>query len=95
MEVSTRDLREILDKVLDHVEEGGITHLNVERDFYWSIPAESRYDSYATPEDLTVGQLSEDWQNLQAILDGRRDALRYALVWLGRILEAVGETGDG
>ena len=60
-------------------------------DFYWDIPVEELYDPYTTPNDLDLGQLSEDWEKLRAIARGETLPVGYSLTWLAAVLRAVGE----
>ncbi|MCP4347870.1 MAG: hypothetical protein GY795_20395 [Desulfobacterales bacterium] len=43
------------------------------------------------PSDCTLGQLSDDWSNLQKILNSENEPTGYALVWLASIMRTVGE----
>jgi hypothetical protein len=45
---------------------------------------------YEEPSELTVGQLSEDWKELQQISSGQKLPIAYALVWLSSVLRFVG-----
>lgn len=91
MEVTISELRSICNKLLQHIETSGYATINIERDFYWNIPRSLRYDSYEEPKELTIGQLSDDWAELQKILNDEAAPLGYALVWLSSILRIIGE----
>ncbi len=84
-------LRAISDILLDHLENTGQVSFEVESDYYWNIPFQNRYDQYIHPTELTLGQLSDDWSELEAILSGSRDPIGYALVWYASILSRIGE----
>jgi hypothetical protein len=89
--VSLDDVRLVLSRVLDQLvdTEGG--EIQLENDYFWAIPSEQLYNVYASPKDLTIGQLSESWRNLQGILDEGAPPNAYALVWLGDVLRAIGQ----
>jgi hypothetical protein len=64
--ISVADLRESCMVLLDHLaslEEGTI---QLEMDYFWSIPETELYNVYSKTAHLTVGQLSESWENLAA-----------------------------
>lgn len=91
MRILASDLREAFNRILTHLEATGRREFDITEEFYWSIPPESRYDTYERPSELTVGQLSEDWDWIEKINRGESEPLGYALVWLARILTVVGQ----
>lgn len=91
MEITLSELRQLSEKLFAHLEENGHEKIEVSSDYYWEIPEESRYDSFNEPKKFVVGQLSDDWNELQKILRGDREPLAYALVWYSAILKAIGE----
>jgi len=91
MQITTRELRQAVTKVLDHLEDTARAVLTIDKDYYWSIPADQRYDPYQQPTDLTLGQLSDDWCEVKKIIEGQSAPIGYALVWLSSIILAIGE----
>jgi hypothetical protein len=53
-------LRRSLDRILEYLEENGVTELSLDQDCYWHIPKEQRYNPGDAPDRLTLGQLSDD-----------------------------------
>lgn len=91
MNVSVAELRAITEKLLAHLEQKAGVQIEISMDHYWSVAKDQRYDSYQQPTELDVGQLSDDWAELQKINQGISDPTSFALVWLSTILRAVGE----
>jgi hypothetical protein len=91
MKITTAELRRITEKHLRHLEETGVTSVEVEHDFYWSIPSQQLYNTEAEPSDLEVGQLVDDLEELRLVDRGEKEPIGYGLVWLGAVLRAVGE----
>jgi hypothetical protein len=91
MKINVSDLRSLVNQVLSHIENEGHDSVEVTVDYYWDIPKNLRYDAYQKPEDLTIGQLTDDWMELQKIVRGENDPIGYSLVWLSSILRAIGE----
>lgn len=89
--LSVAELRRVCGQLLDHLDTVEGPDVRLDRDFFWAIPAEKLYNVYATPEGLTVGQLSESWTNLTAILAEQAPVNAFALVWLADILRAIGQ----
>lgn len=95
MNVSIDELRKITEILLNHVEQTGVQTVELAHDYYWHVPQESRYEPYTEPGELSMGQLSDDWAELQRISRGEKDPLGYGLVWLASVLRAVGEETAG
>jgi hypothetical protein len=91
MRISVKDLRQATDRLMSHLEARGDS-VELAHDFYWAVPRDARYDAYREPKDLTVGQITDDWAELRKIGSGAGEPLAYALVWLGAVLTAVGDT---
>jgi hypothetical protein len=66
--------------------------VDLEEHHYWTIARELRVNKYDPPQELTVGQLAEDWDSLQHSLAAEGPPIGYALVWFAEILREVGET---
>lgn len=90
MRIKISELRAAANNLFDHLERSGHAELDVDSDFYWSIPDEKLYTVYEEPSGFTVGQLSDDWKELQQIASGQRPPITYALVWLSSVLRFVG-----
>jgi hypothetical protein len=90
MKIKISELRTAANRLFDHLERSGHDELEVDRDFYWSIPDEKLYSVYEEPSGFTVGQLSDDWKELKQISSGQRQPIGYALVWLSSVLRFVG-----
>lgn len=90
MKVCIAELREVANLLFDHLERSGHAEIELESDYYWSIPTEQLYSVYEEPTDLTIGQLSDDQRELANIRAGAKPPLAYALVWLSSLLRYVG-----
>lgn len=90
MKVRVSELRQATNLLLDHLERSGHTEIEMETDYYWSIPNEKLYSVSEEPSDFTVGQLSEDLQNVRAVIGGKRPPIAYALVWVSTLLRFIG-----
>lgn len=92
MQVRIATLRALADKLFTHLEQTGHSAIEIDEDYYWDVPAVRRYNPYEKPEELTLGQLSDQWSDLKKILAGEKNVLNYDLVWLAAILRRIGET---
>ncbi|WNG15728.1 hypothetical protein [Cystobacter fuscus] len=92
MKIQLSDLRQAANTLFDHLEQNGHTEIEVTEDFYWNIPKEHLYSVYTPPpeSELTLGQLSDDWDEVMKIASAQRPPIAYALVWLSSILRFIG-----
>ena len=77
--------------VCSHLQEIGISKLQIEHDFFWELPEEKRYDMESKPSDFEVGQLSDNLLSVERIANGSAEPIAFALCWIAPILRAVGE----
>ena len=89
IEIST--LHEICQRLFQYMEEQGIEFVDVPADYYWNIPLDQVYNPYQKPNNLDLGQLTDDWNELQKLLRNEREPIGYFWVWFAAISRAVGE----
>jgi len=87
LEIPLGQLREVFDRVLTHIEEQNGLTVSLTEDYFFSVPFPEIYDVGPEQPQLTIGQLTETWGNLQRELD---DTLTWEAVWLGDLLKAIG-----
>ncbi len=90
MEIKVSDLEQLTKKMFEYIKDQEIQSITIEKDFYWNVSYEEKYDSYQEPAELDVGQLTDDWQELLNILNGKSELCNLAFVWLAQILHAIG-----
>lgn len=91
MEINLDDLQKICDRLFQYTRARGVDSVTLEVDYYWNIPQEERYNPYKQPSELDLGQLSDDWNELQKIIQSQEELLGYSFVWLSTIMRAIGE----
>ncbi len=92
MEIRVADLKRLTNDLLERLERGGVTRVELSADYYWDVPFKLRYDRYDEPTEHEMGQLSEDLTFINEILDGTRPPVNFALVWVASLLRYIGET---
>jgi hypothetical protein len=88
--VRIEELRRAANLIIDHLEEIGVTFVDIDEDHYWDISPENLYQVYEQPAALSIGQLSDDVAEIRAIASGSKKPLAFALTWLAPILRYVG-----
>lgn len=91
MRIDVEELQAITTILYEHLESLGIKHIDIPDDYYWNINSQEIYDPYQTPSNLDMGQLTENWQELQKLLKRESEPLAYEFVWLAALLRAIGE----
>ena len=92
MEIDLRDLRTVTLRLLDHlIETHSISTVKVDKNFYWQVPKEKRFDTSAMPAELDVGSLVDDWEFVSNLLREGSSPVAYQLTELGPLLTFVGE----
>jgi hypothetical protein len=61
----------------------------VSKDFYWDIPQEEIYNPYEEPKNLTLGQLSDEYDEILRLKRTGDDAMAYDLKRLSAILRIL------
>jgi hypothetical protein len=89
--VSLDELERAVHVVVQHLKQQAVQP-ELSDDYYWEISEEERYDPTKSPTDLSLGQLSEDWDRIQQILRGEAPPIGYALVWVASLLRRIGST---
>lgn len=91
MKIKIEEIKYVMDLITNHLIDSGVSEIEIEEDFYWSIQQQDLYNPYKEPSNLTMGQLSSDWENLQKIASRQNLPTGYGLVWLSSISKNIGE----
>ena len=91
MRITLESLRRVSTALFDQLESRGYQAIDVPQDYYWEVDRAQRHNLDAEPENLSVGQLSEDWFNLQEMLRDESLCAAYGLTWLAALLREIGE----
>lgn len=95
MRIDLSELRSAFDTVVRHIESSEGTQVQLPVDYFWSVPSPDLYDVERNPP-LTIGQVSESWENLRRERDGDNSAtIGFAAVWLSEVLRAIGHETRG
>lgn len=95
MQIDIKTLEKATLDIFNHLRDLEITSFELENDYYWHIVSEERYNPYDKPKDFTLGQLSDDWDEIEKIATGKQEPIGFALVWLAALYLYVGERALG
>ena len=95
MSIDIDRLEKATSAIFRHLRDLGINSVDLEKDFYWDIEKEQRYEPYQEPTEMNLGQLADNWQEIEKIASGDAQAIGYALVWVAALYRYIGETNLG
>jgi len=91
MIVRVSELAKISEKLIEHLRDVTGETIDISVDYYWHIPKAEKYDQYEQPSQLNIGQISDDWNELQKLLYDDTKPLSHYLIWLAAVERAIGE----
>jgi hypothetical protein len=87
--ISVDQIRQTLLALLDHVKATYGDTIELESDYFWSIPDNTKFDVYTKPDELTIGQVSEVLEHLARLAQPGQDVATYQLRWFAQLFEAI------
>lgn len=91
LQINLKEIEKALSVLLHDLREAKGEVIEVEPiDYYWSIPREELYDPYQEPTDLTLGQLTDDLEEMKKLAEGTSEPASLDLVKMSAILAMLG-----
>lgn len=91
MEIELRQLRDVVNKLLDHViATRGVTKVELGKNFYWNIQEDELYKVKNKPTELDIGSLEDDWELVSGLLKADKP-VAYQLTEVAPLLRRIGE----
>ena len=88
MTINLDDLEKIILLLIKKMKQSKGDTLEIVNDYYWDVPKEVLYNPYKEPENITLGQLSEDLIEIQKVIEGK-EPIVYDLKRVSCILKAL------
>lgn len=88
MKISVDEIQKITLLLLSRLKESRGDEIEVANDYYWDISDEELYNPYEEPKNITLGQLSDDIEEIQRLVNSD-DAIMYDLKRLAVVLKAI------
>jgi hypothetical protein len=92
--LSLIELRRTTEVLFKHLQDSGHETVELNEDYYWIISEKERYNPYHEPKNLMLGQLYDNWQNLQDLTAGRLLPIPAHFERLSSILTYLGDSLD-
>ncbi len=84
-------IREMTQVLLDWLEQQAPEKTDFTADYYWMIPSEDIYKLDKDPQKFTLGQLIDEWKELQKATAKNWIPSRQDFIWLSGLFRAIGE----
>jgi hypothetical protein len=88
MKISVDEIQKITSLLLSRLKESRGDEIEVTNDYYWDISDEELYNPYEEPKNITLGQLSDDIEEIQRLVNSD-DVIMYDLKRLAVIFKAI------
>jgi len=89
MRLNLDDLQGVISLLLSNIKDEKGVEIELKNDFYWDISAKELYNPYEEPKDITLGQLSDDIQEVKKLSQSGENAIPYDLKRVAEILKAI------
>jgi hypothetical protein len=83
------ELKQVLDRLMTAAEDRFGAEIELPWDYYWHLPVESAVDVSREPEVLTMGQLTDDLEELSSLGPATEVLLRHDLGHVIGVLRAI------
>ncbi|UUV22016.1 hypothetical protein [Paenimyroides aestuarii] len=88
MKINIDELQKVTIFLLSKLKENSGEEIEISNDYYWNILDDELYNPYEKPTDLTLGQLSDDLEEIKRLINSD-DAIMYDLKRLAVIFKAI------
>lgn len=92
MKLSVQDLKRVLNRLFEHLQDKGVTEVELSRELYWVVPSNCLYDIDIPPGQiqLNVGDLSDDWNFVKELLKEDDEPVGFQLTEAAPLVAALG-----
>ncbi len=90
MHITVSELRRVANALFDALDASGQSSIELTADYYWNVPDDALYQPEAPPAGtLDLGQLTDDWDEVQSVGRGNDPVPSHDLVHLAALLRFV------
>lgn len=83
------EIQNILTLLISNLREQKGNEIELKNDFYWDIASNKLYNPYEEPNELSLGQLSDDLKEIYRLSKSNEKAISYDLKRIAEILRAL------
>jgi len=92
LKIDVDQLEQALKTLVDELRKKKGKIINIEQpiDYYWSIAGNDLYNPYENPTELTLGQLSDDLEEMNRIASKKSEPVSYDFVKMSSVMAMLG-----
>ncbi len=92
MTIDVDQLEQALQALVDELrkKKGRLIHIEQPIDYYWTVPGDVLYNPYENPNELTLGQLSDDLEEMTKIASKTSEPVSYDFVKISSLMTMIG-----
>jgi hypothetical protein len=91
MKINVSELESVLASLFAELRERSVEEIEIDKeDFYWAISKEDLYNPYIEPNELTLGQISDDLDHIHKLAEKKLPIISYDFVKLSSIFQLLG-----
>lgn len=87
--VNIAEVQKIASFLLSSLRKQKGDEIELKNDFYWDISSNELYKPYKEPTDISLGQLSDDLEEVQRLSLYPEEAISYDLKRIAEIIKAL------
>ena len=88
MTINKRELLKIIERLSEEIELNFVEEISIEEDFFWDLKSSEAYNPLEEP-NLMLGQIGDEWEALNRLLNNENASNSYDLKRLGVILQLL------
>jgi len=88
MKINIDEFKEIILLLLSNLKDSKSSEIELRNDYYWDISKEQLYNPYDEPREMSLGQLSDDINEICRLTKPNAKAIPYDLKRIAEILKA-------
>jgi len=88
MKIDIIKLEEITQQLFSKLKENKGKEIDLKNDYYWFINGDELFNVYEDPQNISIGQLSDDLKELMRT-NFSEEAIPYDIIRLASILKAI------
>lgn len=88
MKIDLKELQQIISLLLLDLKRKQGNEIELTSDFYWDIASDEIYNPYEEPKNISLGQLTDDWETMKSSAQTER-LIAYDLQRVSNILKAL------
>jgi hypothetical protein len=89
MKLNIDEFKKIITLLLSNLRDSKGNEIELKSDYYWDISNKQLYNPYNEPNEMSLGQLTDDLNEIYRLSKSNEDAIPYDLKRVAEVLKAL------